>query len=776
MKIKKSRSFLLIGLLLILINMIPIRNAVNSLPGQLKDEISPKESSIISGTFLNIGVGFLIADLDPAQAWDSSSINIIGQVCEGLFGYDVSDPNLPIIPILATDFGSWSPDGKQFTVVIKSGVYFHDGSHLTADDVKWSFDRINNLIQLGIIQTAELYQPLAYEYPATPLLINETIVDNPYQVTFRLNYPFVPLIPLLCFPGSSILPSDAGIPFNELLNPATDVLIGTGPYEYLYNSGSEIVLRAFSNYHQGWPHETVEEVHFIEYVDNELKNQDLLNSQIHMVDYTDSNYLEDFKSSSLVSVSEPYLSSAEIYLGMNNQIINRTMRQAINYAFDYKFLLETINPDAGSASIRLTSPVPKGILYHNPSLNYPTYNVQYARQLLIDAGIVPNTVSIYDDNWWRDRALNNPIATYNYTWNEGNYIREQLGLLTAECLLDIGISVELTPLTWIEFLDLLFGDQWKLNLFSIGWAPDYNDPSNFLNPLFSNTSSSNFAQVNDPYLQQLLSDGLSETDSLARESIYYEIQRYIIEDLMPWVFLYQPLKQTAYSSAITNLNFNSMDILRLYFITLTDTDHDGLLDLIENQVYGTDPANLDSDGDKLSDEEEINTYSTDPNDFDSDNDGILDGDEIIKYMTDPNNPDTDFDGINDYDEIYIYGTDANNEDTDFDNLNDGVEINLYGSDPLSVDTDNDNLLDGFEVYYGTNILLFDTDGDTYGDGVEVLSGTNPLDAGDYPGSNVGDDTSTDDTNPFGNIPGYTPTIFMMIFISTIGILIIKKRK
>ncbi|RLI60626.1 MAG: hypothetical protein DRO88_14115 [Promethearchaeia archaeon] len=98
------------------------------------------------------------------------------------------------------------------------------------------------------------------------------------------------------------------------------------------------------------------------------------------------------------------------------------------------------------------------------------------------------------------------------------------------------------------------------------------------------------------------------------------------------------------------------------------------------------------------------------------------------------------------------------------------------SDPLSVDTDHDNLFDGFEVYYGTNILLFDTDGDTYGDGVEVLSGTNPLDAGDYPGSNVGDDTSTDDTNPFGNIPGYTPTIFMMIFISTIGILIIKKRK
>ncbi|MHA1795401.1 MAG: hypothetical protein ACTSUK_04770, partial [Promethearchaeota archaeon] len=102
-------------------------------------------------------------------------------------------------------------------------------------------------------------------------------------------------------------------------------------------------------------------------------------------------------------------------------------------------------------------------------------------------------------------------------------------------------------------------------------------------------------------------------------------------------------------------------------------------------------------------------------------------------------------------------------------------------------------------------------GDTYGDGVEVLSGTNPLDAGDYPGSNLSDDTSTDDTstddtstddtstddtstddtstddtstddtstddiNPFVNIPGYTPTIFMMIFISTIGILIIKKRK
>ncbi|MCF2138455.1 MAG: ABC transporter substrate-binding protein [Candidatus Lokiarchaeota archaeon] len=235
-KHKKIKEFLSIFLILTVFTLSMRVNSYFSTKTSYYKSYNPKTQSIIPGTYLNYGVGSLIFDLDPHQAWDSASIRIIDQVCEGLFAYNLSDPELSIIPVLAENMGSWSPDGKTFTVPLKQGVTFHDGSAFTADDVKWSFDRLNNLINAQYVQISSLYEPLAEEYPETPLLINETIVDNQYQVTFKLNYPFMSFIPLLCFSGSYILPSDAGYPYNDLLNTTTDILIGTGPYQYIQNN------------------------------------------------------------------------------------------------------------------------------------------------------------------------------------------------------------------------------------------------------------------------------------------------------------------------------------------------------------------------------------------------------------------------------------------------------------------------------------------------------------------------------------------------------------
>lgn len=284
----------------------------------------------------------------------------------------------------------------------------------------------------------------------------------------------------------------------------------------------------------------------------------------------------------------------------------------------------------------------------------------------------------------------------------------------------------------------------------LGWMNDFNDPSNFIDPLFASYSTSNMFQVNDPYLSQLIDDGHRETDELARRDIYYEIQRYIVEDLMPLIVIGQPYYQLAYSNEILSIPLNSMKIIRIYEIKTTYI-------------------------------------------LDSDFDGISDNDEILIYHTDPTNPDSDFDGINDGDEVFVYMTDPANEDSDFDNLNDGLEVNYYNSDPLSVDTDNDNLLDGFEVSYGTNLLEADTDNDGYGDGIEVLSGSNPLDPSDYPGSQnenntTTDDTATDDTSsddtatdddtqplPFDNIPGYSLGVFIGISLISLALITLKKR-
>jgi len=91
----------------------------------------------------------------------------------------------------------------------------------------------------------------------------------------------------------------------------------------------------------------------------------------------------------------------------------------------------------------------------------------------------------------------------------------------------------------------------------------------------------------------------------------------------------------------------------------SDTDNDGLLDVDEINLYGSDPKKADSDGDGLSDGREIELQrrglTVDVNTADTDGDGLSDAEEIDLrekgIMVDPARADTDGDGLNDRQEI-----------------------------------------------------------------------------------------------------------------------------
>jgi peptide/nickel transport system substrate-binding protein len=539
------------------------------------------------------GVGSLVVDLDPHQAWDSASLDVIDQVCEGLFGYDLSDPELAIVPVLAESLGTWNEDATEFTVTLKEGVTFHDGNEFDGNDVAWTFARLNALIDAGESQIAELYEPLAAEYPATPLVIKNVTVVSDYVVTFYLNYPYVPFVPLLCFGGSVIL-SNESTPVDTLLDVATDTLVGTGPYIYGEATAEALDLLAFEDWHGVRPDEYLEEVLFLYYDDNTAKDQAFLAGELDWVDGSQPEFLDQYIASPIHYVGEQRQGTGISYMGMNTVDINKTMRQAISYAFEYDYVIEEMRQ--GNAA-RLTSPVPEGIMYHNPDLNYPTYNLTHARQILIDAGIAPAAAAdnIDNDAWWLRTTLENPIATYNYSWNTGNAFRADLGILTRADLELIGIEVVMTGMTWSDYLTKLFAHPWELQLYMIGWGPDYNDPSNFINPLFSNTSSSNGAQVNDPHLQDLMTEGLITTDPEDRRDVYYEIQEYIVEDIMPWVFLFVALGRGIWSTELAGIQRNPMG--KIYFATMNWQGTEKTTEPTDDDTTPTDDDTTPTDDD-----------------------------------------------------------------------------------------------------------------------------------------------------------------------------------
>jgi ABC-type transport system substrate-binding protein len=518
--------------------------------------------------------------LDPQEAWDSASIDVVYQVFEGLLMYDLADPDLPIIPMLANEIGTWSNGGLEYTLTLRQGIKFHDGSKFNASDVEWSFDRLAWLMNV----TGTLWDNLTrtqihslYEWPDGSTIINKTVINSEYSITFVLNKPFAVFEPLLTFTSSYILPDKLGIynnetnPYEKIYIPIAgttgDTYFGTGPYKYLgYMNGIEVRFIANDNYWQPYGTAKIENLIFAIITDGDARNLAVLSGDVDLLDSPNPAYYATMRADSSLTFVEAGLDLITQYIGFNNKVINKTWRQAFSYALDYDYMIDELRE--GEAE-RLASPLPMGLVYANNTYNVPTENLTHARLLMQSMGYGTG-FSLTEDAEWTELATNPldgtfaPFRTINFTYNLGNLFREDMYKLSALNLARIGVYVEDAGSEWGLYLDMLQDRRAQsqgfdsLNMWLIGWMPDYNDPSNYINSLMSNVSASNAAQINDPTLEAYMLAGLEATDPIARATIYDNMQRYIVEDLVPWALCYQGLNRDVFTTRLKGYPSNAM--------------------------------------------------------------------------------------------------------------------------------------------------------------------------------------------------------------------------
>jgi len=192
-------------------------------------------------------------NLDPQNSWSPNSFNVINQVCEGLFTHNLTDPNLSIIPNLATSKGSWLVNDTDtwYTISLRPNVSFHDGTKFNATAVKFTYDRLAYLIDNSMSMAGYLYEYYDPDADISYPIINETVAIDEYTVRFELNKPYGPFEALLCFPASYIL-SPTSTPQFALIDTLTGDLIGTGPFVYdHYLPDEEVLFHAFEDYWAG---------------------------------------------------------------------------------------------------------------------------------------------------------------------------------------------------------------------------------------------------------------------------------------------------------------------------------------------------------------------------------------------------------------------------------------------------------------------------------------------------------------------------------------------
>lgn len=550
---------------------------LGTLTGVIEPVPPPPKQNVIVGTTNSV------VDLDPAYAYDTASSAIIENICETLYVINWSDPSYPVIPLLATALPTISSNGLEYTIPLRMGVEFHDGTAFNATTAKWSFDRYNYFINYSATEakgSGNSYYPDglkigAIDFPfngslpdtvlptqtgilyttATGLpLINRTEVTGDYEIKIVLNEKKASFMALLSFYGSSMLSPDHAPANRYYYN--YEKLVGTGPFELAYILADvEQKITRFDDYWQGVGE--IEEVIWVVLDDINTLNQAFLSGDINVLLGPDRPFFTQIQDDPQLELVYAGNTFTVAWISFNVDHLDVAMREAVAYSFNYSYAVDVIyNGDA----VRWPTYIPQGLLYANYSLDFPTFDRTHARNILltiepwatITAGLGLTASS--DDAAWLAVAGATPIASYNYSWNLGNTKRQAFGDRLEFDLTYLGIDLTTYGIAWGDLLDAVLVDRHKMDMYALGWAPDYLDPENYINPIWSNQSDINGGNYNVNYdtltaeTQRLMDASLTETDPQARKLMFWEIQRRMVEQDYPGMPLISGVNHDAWVS------------------------------------------------------------------------------------------------------------------------------------------------------------------------------------------------------------------------------------
>lgn len=506
---------------------------------------------------------------DPVNAQDRISNDVLDQVAEGLFAYNLSDPDLSKINVLAMYY-EWV-NTTALLIILRTGVEFHDGSTLDAMAVKWNFDRLNYMCNASNVPyrmapfntSLPSDSPIAkvasiFVFPNRDPIIKKIEIQGKYTFIIHLTVPYGPFLDLLCHVACKILSPQSTPPtrFIELY----EAPIGTGPFEFEYFRWDwEIGFERYDDYWRGYA--WIENMIYQIIPSTTIRSIGLLIGDFHYV----SNPLM-----SLIPTmeTEPYLTVYKFteetgfpgldyyYLGMNNKKINVTWRHAISYAINYTYIEEIVY---NNSIVKANSPIsPAFGTAYNASIHAGRYNLTFARQTLINAGIT--SLNITDDNAWRATTL----LSLNYSYNVEDSIKAELFPLLQSWLNDIGINIIGDGSTQEVFLDKKYMNHDELGIFWDVFEYDYLDPFNMLNQLFNPISPFNSANVNDTWLNNKIAEAQQTSNEAIRDDLYQSIQWYLTEVLYPHCFGFHPKIVFVHYAALHGFTYNALDKIDTY--------------------------------------------------------------------------------------------------------------------------------------------------------------------------------------------------------------------
>jgi peptide/nickel transport system substrate-binding protein len=456
----------------------------------------------------DIRVGFSLdaLTLDPGNHRNRETETILRNMYDGLL---TRDSKMKVVPELAS---SWTQvDTTTYEFKLRQGVKFHTGGEMTAEDVKFTFDRLiqKNRIDGKSSPRAGLLGPLK----------DVQIVDK-YTVRLIMSAPW------------AILP--AMLPFQEIVSKSFVEKVGdkgmatqadgTGPFKLLeWRKGDAIIMERFAGYYGGSPAippvgpAKADRVIFKVIPENSSRIAALLAGDVeiatevpvHMMKQIEAN-----KSTKVVKVN----GTRSFFVALNNTkppFDNVLVRRAANHALDKRLIIDRILQKTATPINGVLSPDAFGF---DATLPAYEYDVAKAKKLLAQAGF-PNGIDVTLDA-------------------EGAF--SEMAQAIASLLTKAGIRTKV-----LVGEGSVIRDKWDPVKPKVGdmrltsWGNGSLDPEDIFAPTLKTRDRGNSAGYSSGVVDGLLDAASTETNPDKRAEMFHHAQKQVNADA-PWIFLWVP--------------------------------------------------------------------------------------------------------------------------------------------------------------------------------------------------------------------------------------------
>lgn len=449
--------------------------------------------------------------LNPILAQDSASSDINGFVFNGLIKYD---RNLQgFVGELAESWKIKEGEKPEITFSLRKGVLWHDGKEFTAEDVKFTYDKIMD-------EKTNTVRRSDYE------LVEKAEVLDPYTLRVIYKQPFSPGLGTW---GMGIIPKHLLEKEDINTTPFNRRPIGTGPFRFIeWVTDEKIVVEANPSYYQGKPH--LDRIIYRIIPETSLSEMELLTKGVDYYGVLPHQFRRMSEVSFLKMYSQPSLSYTYIGYNLKNPLFqDKRVRQAFTHAIHLEEIVQYVLYGLGTV---ISGPFPSHLWFYNPNVKPLSYDPQKARQLLSEAG-------------WRDTDGDGILDKdgkpfrFKLITNSGNDIRRDVGVLVQRQLRELGVDVTFETYEWSVFLKNFINAR-HFDACILGWALS-PDPDDYMIWHSSQIDKGfNFVSYKNLEVDRLWEEGRREYDVEKRKKIYWRIHELMAED-QPYTFLFSPL-------------------------------------------------------------------------------------------------------------------------------------------------------------------------------------------------------------------------------------------